>query len=314
MELCSLEDAFPNISTGSLVAGPRDKGSGFPFVGGTDSKPSREERRAARKKAKKCKGPVGAYIEAQAEDVPDPDRLAIRRLGAVEAFQSGGVAAGATGTDEGEFTVPQVPPLAKQRPIIPAAPKASCSLTTDAGYPSYFGRSDDDPVEESFSAYSGAAGDDPNYRLEPDFTKTFEFKGAQKAAGGALPAPNLEDSWKPMTGAASYTAFTPDPGAAAGRGNGIWAIVEERVAVPGGARGSAPPPLEPAVPVPSGEVVGVPDSKREERDALLARIDSLMGRLELLEKKKIQDTQTELLLFVGTGLGLLVVFEMMSRR
>ena len=52
MDLCSLEEAFPNIDTGSVHKALTGS-SGFPYVGGTDSKPSREERRAARKRAKK---------------------------------------------------------------------------------------------------------------------------------------------------------------------------------------------------------------------------------------------------------------------
>ncbi len=43
MELCTIEDAFPNI------------GGGTPFAGGKDGYSSREERRAARKLAKKNK-------------------------------------------------------------------------------------------------------------------------------------------------------------------------------------------------------------------------------------------------------------------
>jgi prefoldin subunit 5 len=52
----------------------------------------------------------------------------------------------------------------------------------------------------------------------------------------------------------------------------------------------------------------------EDRDKLLARIDELMGRLEQLEKQRRQDTQNELLLFVGTGLFVLVGFHMAGRR
>jgi hypothetical protein len=85
MDLCSIEDAFPNIDTGTIHKSTGS--SGFPFVGGTDDKPSREERRAARKKAKKCKGPAGKYVEAQAQDVPDPDRPAMKRLEEVESLK-----------------------------------------------------------------------------------------------------------------------------------------------------------------------------------------------------------------------------------
>lgn len=306
MELCSIEDAFPNIQTGSVAKGERDKGSGFPYVGGTDDRPSREERRAARKKAKRCKGtaaggPASKYIDATREDVPDPDRPAAMRMGPVEAFQA---SAGAASTEE-EVVYPV--PLAKQNPkLVPVLPKPSC-LFSDEGYPSYFGKSEDD-MEENFSSYGP---DDTGYRLEPDFTKSFDFKGVQKAAGGALPVPNLEDSWKPMTEAASYTSFTPS-GATAIAADALWSISagEHPVVVPGAAeeREQRAPVVAAPVVLPAG------GNKQEDRDALLARIDTLVGRLENLEKKRVQDTQNELLVFVGTGLFMLLAFEIVVRK
>jgi hypothetical protein len=92
MELCSLEDAFPNIDTGSVHKTLTGSGSGFPFVGGIDAKASKEERRAARKKAKKQKGPALAYSDSVVPDLPtisepDPDRPAVRRMEPVQAVQ-----------------------------------------------------------------------------------------------------------------------------------------------------------------------------------------------------------------------------------
>jgi hypothetical protein len=298
MELCSIEDAFPNINTGSVTKGEREKGSGFPFVGGVDDKPSREERRAARKKAKKCKGPAEKYVDMIANDIPDPDRPAAIRLGPIEPFQK-------QNTTEG-------PP-----PII-AKPEPTFS---DEGYPSYFGKSDDD-LEESFSPFTNVIGDDSTYRLQPDFTKTFDFKGAQKAAGGALPVPNLDESWKPMTEAASYTAFTPStssPLTNLSKGSALWSIsaTEDKVVVPGDLQYLPPtqvqlPSLAP--PSPSQPILPAGGNKQEDKDALLARIDTLVGRLENLEKKKLQDTQNEVLIFVGTGLFMLLAFEIIVRK
>jgi len=44
------------------------------------------------------------------------------------------------------------------------------------------------------------------------------------------------------------------------------------------------------------------------------RVNELMGRLETLEKKRAQDSQTEILMFVGTGVFLLLSFELLTRR
>jgi hypothetical protein len=225
--------------------------------------------------------------------------------------------------------------------VIPVLPKASC-LFSDSGYPSYFGKGEDDEVEEGYFNYSagtGADGDDPAYRLEPDFTKTFDFKGVQKAAGGGLPVPNLEDGWKPMTaGASTYTAYTAT-GAAAGpapKADALWSLSYEEpaplfsapapraptgdlkrqgpVKVPTSLRGVEETAEEAAAGAAAASVLPVNANKAEDKDKLLARIDSLMGRLEMLEKKRTQDTQTELLAFIGTGLFLLLSLEVVMRR
>ena len=144
MDLCSLEDAFPNIETGSIHK--TFTGSPFPYVGGTDSKPSREERRAARKRAKKVKGPAQTYFESIAGDIPptDPDRPAVKRMDSVTPEQD-----------------------KKDGFAIPVLPKASC-LVSDAGTPSYFGKSYDDESEEGFSSFSAALDDNPNYNISPE--------------------------------------------------------------------------------------------------------------------------------------------------
>ncbi len=320
MELCSIEDAFPNIGTVARTI----KGSGFPYVGGLDDKASREERRAARKRAKQLAKagltPVQTYVEATKDDVPDPDALVIQRASlAVEPFQA-------------EDPVAPVPALKPAPAKIPVLPKASC-LFSDTGYPSYFGKGEEDDVEEGYFNYSagtGPDGDDSAYRLEPDFTKTFDFKGVQKAAGGALPVPNLEDGWKPMTsGAPTYTAYTTTGTGPAPKADALWSLsYDEPVLPPAVAPGptgdlkrkgpvQVPTSLRGIEEVESSSassVLPVNANKAEDRDKLLARIDGLMGRLEMLEKKRTQDTQTELLAFIGTGLFLLLSLELVVRR
>ena len=274
MDLCSLEDAFPNIHEGSIK-----KRSEFPSVGGKDSYSTKEERRAARKRAKKCKGPALEYSNSVAggeELLPDPDRPAVQRMMPVDT-------------------------VAKEKEgfALPVLPKASC-LFSDTGTPTYFGKWEDD-VEEGFSAFSASPTDDANYRLYPDFTKSEQLKGAAKAAGQNLPEPPLEDNWKPMTPAASYTAFfkdlpqppkkqetydLPDP---------EWAMKQK------GSNSSGP--------VAANQPLGT-----STQDALLKRIDELMGRLDQLEKKTVQDSQKEILMFVGTGLFILASFELFGRH
>ena len=132
-----------------------------------------------------------------------------------------------------------------------------------------------------------------------------------------LPEPNVNDSWKPAAPAASYTAYLND-------------LPSSGAAVPGWASGSrhlAPeagpmqPPMKmpaatslPALPTaPAAPIVAAGGNPKEDRDALLARIEALSGRLEELERSKRQDSQTEILMFVGTGLFVLFAFDLAAR-
>jgi hypothetical protein len=277
MDLCSLEDAFPNIESGSVHPPKSD----LPYVGGNDSYSSKEERRAARKMAKKAK------MMLEKHRSPDPDRPAVERMEPVE-----------TVTEQ------------KEAFVSPVLPKASC-IFTDPGTPpyfgggggdsekgqSYFGAWGDDDLEEHFSGYSSSPREDINYRLQPDFTKSEQLKGAAKAASQPLPEPPLTDSWKPLTPGASYTSYfteVPKP---------------KRLApLPG-------PELLPKKGSSASEPLAANDGLQlNNQDALIKRIDQLMGRLEQLEKKSKEDSQTEILMFVGTGLFLLMSFEIFGRR
>lgn len=315
MDPCPYEDAFPNFDTGAVHRGmTRPSGSGFPFVGGTDAKPTREERRAARKKAKRCKGPVleysnlisdsvpaevGDMISGQQQRFPDPDRPAARRMEPVES-------------------------MVNQRETykIPVLPKASC-LYSDAGTPGYFGAAEEDAEEEGYANFRAAQGE-ADYMLgggeaaaPASFQDSFGLRGAAKAGGARLPEPNLVDSWKPAAPAASYTAYLND-------------LPSSGAAVPGWASGARPmapeagpiePPMEMPGParaarlpaVPAAPVVAAGGNPKEDRDALLARIEALTGRLEELEKSKRADSQTEILMFVGTGLFVLFAFDLATR-
>jgi len=278
MDLCSLEDAFPNIDTGSVHKSLTGS-SGFPYVGGTDSKPSREERRAARKRAKKVKGPALTYSDSVAADIPptDPDRPAMKRMEPVNSEQ-----------DE------------KDGFAIPVLPKASC-LFSDAGTPSYFGKDSDDIADEGFSSFSAVGSDNPNYMLQPDFKTSFDLKGVGKA-GGELPEPNINDTWKPLSHGASYTAYVTDTNKA----EPGWSMNAEqrdsRVASKSTIQEESP------------ATISAQRKDSGEKDMLIGRINDLVARLENLEKKKSQDSQTEILMFVGTGVFLLLSFELFTRR
>ena len=173
----------------------------------------------------------------------------------------------------------------KESFAIPVLPKASC-LFSDAGTPAYFGKDMDD-MEEGFSSFSLVEGDNPNYMLQADITTSLDLKGVDKASG-KLPEPNVTDTWKPMSSGGSYTAYTHT----GENSEPTWSMnTEERVrAVPAEVKNDAT------------------------KDMLMNRVNELMGRLETLEKKRAQDSQTEILMFVGTGVFLLLSFELLTRR
>jgi len=183
---------------------------------------------------------------------------------------------------------------------IPVLPKASC-LFSDAGTPSYFGKDSDDIADEGFSSFSAVGSDNPNYMLQPDFKTSFDLKGVGKA-GGELPEPNINDTWKPLSHGASYTAYVTDTNKA----EPGWSMNAEqrdgRVASKSTIQEESP------------ATISAQRKDSGEKDMLIGRINDLVARLENLEKKKSQDSQTEILMFVGTGVFLLLSFELFTRR
>jgi hypothetical protein len=248
MELCSLEDAFPNINNGS------------PFVGGTDNYSSREERKAAKKKAKKCKDPALRYLEPDykdeaGEELRDPDRPFLpinKETGVVEA-----------------------------KPLVSGAggeANKKGSAATSSKRPSYFGASEDDDTE-GFATFTNIIGDDPAYRLSPVSSgqeKEVADVMDMSSGGALLPTPSLQDMWKPMAPAGVHTSFF------------------QELAPPGG-----------IYPKQTSATQGV--------DELKEKMAHIFGRLEALEAERRQNTQTEVLLFVGSGLALLLSLDILSR-
>lgn len=277
MELCSLEDAFPNINTGS------------PFVGGKDAYSSREERKAARRKAKRCKK-VAPGLEAYAAIQVDPDRPAVVRAEAVPSMQE-------AATTEGF-----------KPPVLPGS---ACSFS-DPGYPEYFGKSQED-LEEPFSVYSNLKGDDPNYVLQPGLLAgAFDGKGVEKATGGGLPAPNVNETWKPLTESGSPTAFTSLPSAISAIPG--WFTQEpakdsEKEAQRFTATTAADEETDSKV-LPMPPAYLTEDDKR----AMHARIDQLHRQLVALEEEKAKTyktSQTETLVLVGAGVGILMALDIL---
>jgi hypothetical protein len=355
MELCSIQDAFPDIQGKN------------PAPGCTDAKSSKEERRAARKRAKKCKGPQEEYLNS-VDDIPttDPDRPAVKRMGELPAFVSYNDAFNdLSGANFEGFKMPKLP-------------TANC-LISDPGYPSYFGKGLEDAAEEAppvnwpssdmakqqlnsivkdmaalqsltsgskgigsgkadalgamgstigsagLALYNSVADHTPrggyedegftnmfNDSAQTTLNETFEYefggKGIDKAgAVKTLPAPSLDDAWKPLTTAKTSTAFFTAKQPA----KGAVESAEESTLQPDKKVGTISKNARPDF---IGNAAPTAGSDPEEmRSQMAKQMQELMKKFENLEEKNKRDTKNEVLLFVGTGLFILVSLDIVAR-
>jgi hypothetical protein len=277
MDYCLLQDVFPDWK--KKIEGPTE---GSISVGCTDLKSAARARKEQRKRAKKCKDPSLRYLEPDYPvDMPDPDRPAFRRQQETLPMnkKTGTVEARPFGTDsdtkeEEGFQVPQVPGPSQQ-------------YATNR--PKYFGASEDDDVEE-FAPYTNIIGDDPAYRLGSGknegagatVDEVTEYLMKFQGGDATLTAPNLEDAWKPITPPGAPTAFfqyLAKPGASTSE-----STLQKRSAFTNGSLDMS------------------------------KKLDEIFSRLDQLEQTRNQSSQTEILLFVGTGILLLGSLELICRR
>ena len=289
MEYCSIDDAFPPISGGPANTGCKDNKAGS------------VARKEERKKAKKCKGPPLTFLEGSG-DMPltDPDRPALIPLpdtppmnkftGLIqhapvdappaEPFQDMDVEPEAEkeASFRSEQPMPELQAIYNKLPDLKAIAGPNKSMKTK--YPSYFGANyDDDAVEEGFASYTNVIGDDPAYRLSPDFASAFAGKGVQKASGtDVLPIPSVKNVWKPLTPSGAPTAFF------------------DRLPSPGGD-------------IPIGQGSGMPD-----KEEMFRKLDSIYARLDDLESRRGENAQTETLLFIMSGIFVLFSMDLLVKR
>lgn len=291
MEYCSYEDAFPQIG-----GGPSNPGC-------LDQKGSQQARKEERKKAKRCKGPPLTFLDL------DPDRPAVQRVPEVPPLNK------STGLREhAPVDAPQAEPfqdvnvpydLTSQRQPNDAGQIARNTFPNVAGQnslpkkntackiPSYFGASGD--MEEGFQGtfglqpknyapqqpYTDVIGNDDNYRLFPDFKDAFKrVTSVASAAGKDLaPIPSVVNEWKPLTPSGANTAFFDE------------------------------------LPPPGGQYPrGTSTVYNEDTSTISKKIDALFSRLDDLESRRGENTQTEILMFVMSGLFVLFSMDILSKQ
>ena len=279
---CSLTEAFPDITEES----------------------GKIARKEERKKAKACKGPALAFLQAQGQD---PDRQAERpppppdaSLASKDFLQKKALSHGdqkdsyadfkpirIKGSEDEAMLGERVNDVIGQKGR--SLPRATSAIqVTDPGktmygepVPSYFGKNND---TDSFADFSKLAGDNPGYQLEgSDFMTAFSGKGVDKAAGGAgtsMEPASLDNVWKPL----APRGLVPTASTA------------------------------PTAPTDSGLAYPHDASfNNEEKQTLLRKLDVLFARLEELESKRNDYAHSEVALFILSGLFLMFGMETMRK-
>jgi hypothetical protein len=304
MDGCSLQDAFP----GGPYASP----------GCTDRGAAEISRRQEKKKARRCRGPQLAYLDGGMNMVGavDPDRQTSAPVGPGPDYDK------ATGVYEHKPTSQQYnyETFVGSMDNLPAIRKdvAGPNELQKGNAPSFFGANPDDigtsiVARKTEGFQSGTApfvnviGNEEGYRLEPDFAASFSSRGAQKAAGGADiagPSPvSKEDNYLTPTGmmpnsilpVPNVDVFWKENGLAGGQSSFFSSL-----RAPGGK--------------PSGTVVDVqaddvPITKKE----VLSKLDRIFARLDDMESSKSENVQTEVMLFILTGLGAIFLMDVGCR-
>ncbi len=300
MSGCSIEEAFP----------------------GSGGDAARIARREERRRAKQCKGPALAFLKGGGEgtasqelagDEQDADRQQYKKTKTPEAmkrqedsFIGGQYSDQMSGNsvwvpraksmfeekEEGDIKNligQQVDDVIgeRSRETLPKHIEGTAQLpdprksTFGSKVASYFGRGMDD----GFADFSKSPNDNPGYQLtEPgaDFLGSFGAVGLGKSAGvPTLATPSVNDAWKPLTpgGArSSYFDLLPPPGGQMRGGNGDAGVFS-----------------------------------REEKEALLKKLDFLFAKLDDLESKRSEYAHVEVSLFVLSGLFVMYGLDLARR-
>ena len=289
MEYCSLNDAFPEIGGGPAPTGCKDNKAGS------------AARKEERKKAKRCKGPPLTFLSPPG-DMPlvDPDRPALRpqpetppmnpRTGLIEHAPVDAPPKEAFANYQDPRPMSEIlatfrseqPPADEN--VLNTMPKgiAGPNKQQPNKLPKYFGANyDDDAVEEGFTSFTNIIGDDPGYRLDVDFTQQFSGTGLNKAQGAeTLPIPSVRNVWKPLTPTGARTAFF------------------ETLPSPGGE-------------MPVDQAKQAPPYNKED---FFRRLDSIYARLDDLEARRSENAQTEVTLFIMSGIFILFSMDLLVRK
>jgi hypothetical protein len=302
MDGCDLEMAFLSGPVGS--AGCDGRGT------------AEESRRQEKKKARRCRGPQANYLNQGWNMVgavdTDPDRPAQKKMDSVPSLNP------ATG-----MTVHE--PVTQQYnydtfvgnmdslPQIRSNVEGPDSLQKNK-IPSFFGASVEDS-EPSFSKKKGLTeaftgdvapfvnviGNEESYKLLPDFGTAFGKASATATATPSGPSPVSQETAYLTPTSMLPNSILPVPNVDVfwkenGLAGGQSSFFSQLKAPGGQPAGSA---------VDQNAAEDVPASRRE----VLTKLDKIFARLDDMDAAKSENAQTEVLLFILTGIGVIFLMD-----
>jgi hypothetical protein len=168
-----------------------------------------------------------------------------------------------------------------------------------AKVPAYFGADLDDEVEgfqnsplisslshDQAASFTPMTNNKNEFMMSSDFTQLFAGRGADKAAGPALPVPSVVDSWKRMTPSGAQSAYID------------------------------------ALPPPGGEyVIGSRNQSEspsyEGNKDLMRRLDKIFARLDDLETSRLaggESNHMEIFMFILSGMFVMFAMDALAKR
>ena len=275
MSGCSLHEAFPDTATRS------------------GQKAKREERA----KAKKCQSPALAFLKATGDVDLDPDRQGLsplppaEKMGGGEQYAKKKMMQGFTSStsvepqylNAGDSYANQItggdPSVLLGSTVndVIGGGVAPAAATTASKLPDTRRGQDGNPTPsyfgQGFADFNRSLADNTGYQIPgADFMSSFQQSGIDKPSGAqALPIPSVNTVWKPITQSGANTSF--------------FEAHEDDERTSGGSL------------------------SKEEKQALLKKIDTLFARLEDLEAKKNEYAHMEVSIFILSGIFLIFGLE-----
>ena len=320
---CALEDAFSmDFEWLDKTSSPKSSGASCirPETAATQS------RKNERKRAAKCRNSnsndayyksgqslLGNSSERSEEDAYKeiPENSPVHRLKALAKMAK---------TEKADALLEDFQDgLKTTLPIIQKMKAKTDAETFESGVPAYFGADPSDDCAKTASATTKKLSiapfvdyieDEDTYNFNnADYTKTFNGLGFDKASGAPLKTKGL-----PFTKRSDFLApIHEEPSANLlsepsllgwkGKDKGLWTNQFGRSYV---------------VPESTRETEAVANqrdlvSRKSEQRALMEKMDAIYSRLDQLEKGSPESAQTETLLFVMSGLGLIFFLDLACR-